>query len=146
MKGHAFLFSGPGGRVRTLEKTIHPKSPNPPPSNKKRTFPKLCTRKTEFALEVKFYLDFHRVTQPWRRTLTNGSDVKYVFPRCLVGRSVLQSIDSLIPNQPVVLFIFLSVVANDEPQTRECVKNRFFYKFNNSSTGFSGILSEFHIA
>ena len=44
---------------------------------------KLCTRKMELALEVKFYLDFHRVTRPWRRTLTNGSDVKYVFPRCL---------------------------------------------------------------
>ena len=25
----------------------------------------------------KFYLDFHRVTWPWRWTLTNGSDVKY---------------------------------------------------------------------
>ena len=26
--------------------------------------------------------DFHRVTWPWRRTLKNGSDVKYIFPRC----------------------------------------------------------------
>ena len=43
---------------------------------------KLCTRKSEFALEVKSYLDFHRVTRPWRQTLINGSDVKYVFPRC----------------------------------------------------------------
>ena len=34
----------------------------------------------ELALQVKFYFDFHRVTRPWRRTLTNGSDVKYVFP------------------------------------------------------------------
>ena len=25
---------------------------------------------------MKFYLDFHRITRPWRRTLTNGSDVK----------------------------------------------------------------------
>ena len=32
------------------------------------------------AFVVKFYLDFHRVTRPRRRTLTNGSDVKYVFP------------------------------------------------------------------
>ena len=41
-----------------------------------------CTlvRKMELALEEKFYLDFHWVTRPWRRTLTNGSDVKYVFP------------------------------------------------------------------
>ena len=39
----------------------------------------------ELALEVKFYLDFHWVTQPWRRTLTNGRDVKYVFPRCLLN-------------------------------------------------------------
>ena len=38
-------------------------------------------RKTELALEMKFYLDFHRVTWPWRRILTNGSDVKDVFPR-----------------------------------------------------------------
>ena len=36
----------------------------------------------ELALEVKFYLDFHWVTRPWRRRLTNGSDVKYVFLRC----------------------------------------------------------------
>ena len=43
---------------------------------------KLSTRKTELALEVKFHLDFHRVTRPWQRTLTNGSDFKYVFPRC----------------------------------------------------------------
>ena len=43
----------------------------------------LCTRKMELALEVKFPLDFHWVTRPWWRTLTNGSDVKYVFPRCL---------------------------------------------------------------
>ena len=34
----------------------------------------------ELALEMKFYLDFHWVTRAWRRTLTNGSDVKYVFP------------------------------------------------------------------
>ena len=38
-----FAFAGPRGRVRTLEKTIHPKSPPPPlpppPPNKKRTFP-----------------------------------------------------------------------------------------------------------
>ena len=40
-------------------------------------------RKMELALEEKFYLDFHWVTRPWRRTLTSGSDVKYVFPRCL---------------------------------------------------------------
>ena len=27
---------------------------------------------------MKFYLDFHRVTWVWWRTLTNGSDVKYI--------------------------------------------------------------------
>ena len=43
---------------------------------------KSCTRKMELVLEVKFYLDFHWVTGPWWRTLTNGSDVKYVFSRC----------------------------------------------------------------
>ena len=43
---------------------------------------KLCTWKMELALAVKFYLDFHWITRPWRRTLTNGSDVKYVFSRC----------------------------------------------------------------
>ena len=42
---------------------------------------KLCTRKIELALELKFYLDFHWVSRPWRRTLTNGSDVKYIFLR-----------------------------------------------------------------
>ena len=36
----------------------------------------LRARRTELALG-KFYLDFHRVTWPWRWTLTNGSDVKY---------------------------------------------------------------------
>ena len=40
----------------------------------------LCTRKMELALELKFYLGFHWVTLTWRRTLTNESDVKYVFP------------------------------------------------------------------
>ena len=40
---------------------------------------KLCTRKMELALEGKSYLDFNWVARPWRRTLTNGSDVKYVF-------------------------------------------------------------------
>ena len=30
----------------------------------------------------RIYLEFHRVTWPWRRTLTNGSDVKYVYPWC----------------------------------------------------------------
>ena len=46
---------------------------------------KLCTRKMELALEGKFCLDFHWVSRPWWRTLTNGSDVKYVFPRCHVA-------------------------------------------------------------
>ena len=31
----------------------------------------------ELALEITFHLDLHRVTRPWRRTLTSGSDVKY---------------------------------------------------------------------
>ena len=43
---------------------------------------KLCTRKMELALEVKFISTFTEFTSPWWRTLTNGSDVKYVFPRC----------------------------------------------------------------
>ena len=50
---------------------------------------KLWIRKTELALEVKFYLGFHRVTRPWRRTLTNRSGVKYVFPWCPVDRAEL---------------------------------------------------------
>ena len=33
--------------------------------------------------QVNFYLEFHWVTRQWRRTMTNGSDVKFVFPRCL---------------------------------------------------------------
>ena len=47
----------------------------------------LCIRKMELALEVKFDLDFHWVTHPWQRTLTNGSDVKSVFPRCLFNHT-----------------------------------------------------------
>ena len=43
----------------------------------------LCTRKMELALEVKFRLDFHWVTRPWRRTLTYGSDFKYIPPAFL---------------------------------------------------------------
>ena len=42
----------------------------------------LCTRKMELALEVKFYLNYHWAARPWRRTLTNGSDIKYVFSWC----------------------------------------------------------------
>ena len=37
---------------------------------------KLCTRKMELALGVKFDLGFHWVTRPWWRTLTNGGDVR----------------------------------------------------------------------
>ena len=44
---------------------------------------KLCIRKMELELEAKFYIDFHWVTRPWRRTLTTGCDVKYVFPGAL---------------------------------------------------------------
>ena len=36
----------------------------------------------DLALEVKFISTFTEFTRPWWRTLTNGSDVKYVFPRC----------------------------------------------------------------
>ena len=43
---------------------------------------KLCTKKMELALEVKCISTFTEFTRPWRRTLTNGSDVKYVLPRC----------------------------------------------------------------
>ena len=39
---------------------------------------KLCTKRT-VALEV---LDFHWVIRHWSRTVTNGRDVKDVFPRC----------------------------------------------------------------
>ena len=45
---------------------------------------KLCTRKMELALEVKFHLEFHWVTRPWRRTLANGRDVEDEFPRCRI--------------------------------------------------------------
>ena len=41
------------------------------------------TRKREPPLGMKFHLDFHRIAcWSWRRALTNGSDVNYVFPRC----------------------------------------------------------------
>ena len=40
------------------------------------------TRKRELALEMTFHLDFHRVTWPWQRTPTTGSDVKNMFARC----------------------------------------------------------------
>ena len=43
---------------------------------------KLCTRKMELALEVKFISTFTDFTHSWWWTLTNGSDVKHVFPRC----------------------------------------------------------------
>ena len=52
---------------------------------------KLCTRKTELALEVKFYIKYHWVTRSWWRTLTNGSDVKYVFP-LTKGNEVRQNV------------------------------------------------------
>ena len=47
--------------------------------------PKLSTRKTELALEWNFTSTFIEFTSPWRQTLTNGSDVKYVFPRGELG-------------------------------------------------------------
>ena len=53
---------------------------------------KLCTRKIELALEVKFYLDVHWVTRPWRRTLANGNDLKDVFPWSPCVLSVLPQI------------------------------------------------------
>ena len=43
---------------------------------------KLCTTKTVLALEVNFFSTFTEFTWPWRRTLTNWNDVKYVVPRC----------------------------------------------------------------
>ena len=68
---------------------------------------KLCIKKTELALEVKSYLNFHRVTWPrggggegggvggggegGGRMLTNGRDVKYVFRR---GVSITQQIST----------------------------------------------------
>ena len=36
---------------------------------------RICTR-------GEIYLDFHWVTRPWRQTLTNGSDVEYLYPSC----------------------------------------------------------------
>ena len=66
---------------------------------------KLCgTRGTELLLEVKFYLDFHRVTQPWRQTLTNGTDVNltygtydtYHLPKHLV---VSESVSVIAPRE-----------------------------------------------
>ena len=39
----------------------------------------------ELALEVKFISTFTDFTRPWWWTLTRGSDVKCVFPRCLVS-------------------------------------------------------------
>ena len=42
--------------------------------------PKLCTRKTELALQMKSHRDFSEITWPWCRTLANGIDVKYIFP------------------------------------------------------------------
>ena len=47
---------------------------------------KLRTRKTELALKVKCILTFHLSLygHGHDRRLTNGSDVKFVFPRCLV--------------------------------------------------------------
>ena len=45
---------------------------------------RLCTRKTELALEVKDISTFTEFTRPWWRTLTKGSNaVRYVFPQCL---------------------------------------------------------------
>ena len=41
---------------------------------------RLCTRKMDLALEVKFMSTFTEFTRLWWRTLTNGSDVKNVFP------------------------------------------------------------------
>ena len=40
---------------------------------------KLWIGNMELALGVKFHLDFHWITRPWRRTLTNGGDAGYVF-------------------------------------------------------------------
>ena len=71
---------------------------------------KLCTRKMELAFEVKYDLDFHWVTRPWRRTLTNGSDVKYAFPRCqavpYLSRHNTRSAAALIRALPVFIFLF----------------------------------------
>ena len=39
--------------------------------------PKLYTRKTELALEIKFYPYFHRVTRPWLTDTQKRKDVKY---------------------------------------------------------------------
>ena len=51
------------------------------------TFVKCICRNISCALgksssHSRWNVHFHCVTHPWRRTLTNGSDVKYIFPRC----------------------------------------------------------------
>ena len=59
--------------------------------------------------------DFHQVACLWRRTLTNGSDVKYISPRCPLSRRL----------SPRFLFKrkrerpFLSVPARAQPITAE---------------------------
>ena len=73
-EGSCFPFAGPGKRVRTLEKTIQPKSPPPPPPNKKRTFPNT-------ALLHKLCLTFPSAPRLHGR-LT--SIIKNGFPKCLV--------------------------------------------------------------
>ena len=50
-----------------------------------RVAPFLCEVKGKsrlWVISTLFHLEFHRVTWPWWWTLTNGSDVKYIFPRC----------------------------------------------------------------
>ena len=49
----------------------------------------------ELAPEVKFISTFTEFTRRWWRTLTNGSDVKYVFPRG--RRNVIRTSKSVLP-------------------------------------------------
>ena len=67
----------------------------------------------ELALEVKVHLDFHWVTRPWRRTLTNGNDVKYVIPWCrqLLGHNPVSQRTPTISLQELVTRVFIFFVS-----------------------------------
>ena len=60
-------------------------------------------------MKLALELDFHRVTRPWRRTLTNGSDVKCVFPRCRVHCGGSQILRYRTKNVPITLLALFQV-------------------------------------
>ena len=61
---------------------------------------KLCTRKMELAREVKCISTFTAFTCAWWWTLTNGSDVKYVFLRCRFDLNSPLAISQRAPSNP----------------------------------------------